>query len=224
MVTKEQVFEIMGKYYGNAYYRSAIRLGISEDDLKLTVKLLDQINALGYNFSNLHPLMENEDIRFPPLILGCFDKFTSLNYQEGALATIRFKSYSEYVPQLLQIYQNTGISQIRVCASECILSINSPKYVDECLEIISQPHYGAEHDFLIEYLCKRRVNNLIPRFLNLLEQYPKVWQWTFLRNVTYFKEPSLILYVEPFLQDNDSEIRNLAKKAIRKLESYKQYN
>lgn len=220
-MTKERVFAIMGSYYGNAYYRSAIRLGISEDDLKLTAELLDKINSLGYAFSNLHKLMETEDIRFPPLILSCFDQFTALNYQVDALSTIRFKSYSEFVPQLLQIYQNTGISQIRVCASECVLSINSTKHINECLKIVSQPNYGAEHDFLIAYLCKQRVKNVIPRLLNLLEQNPKVWRWTFLRYVTYFKESSLIPYVEPFLQDNDGEVRALAKKAIKKLESFK---
>lgn len=84
-MTKERVFEIMGKHYGNAYYRSAIRLGISEHDLKLTTELLDKINALGYNFSNMHPLMETEDVRFPPLILEYYGKFDALNYQEGTL-------------------------------------------------------------------------------------------------------------------------------------------
>jgi len=212
----------MGKYYGNDYYRSAIRLGISESDLKLTAQLLDQINALGYNFSNLHKLNETEDLRFPPLILGCFDKFTALNYQVGALSTVCFKSYYRFIPQLLQIYQNTESSQIRVCASQCIFSINSPKYVANCLEIVNQPHYGAEHDYLIAYLCKQRAHNVIPRLLNLLEEYPAVWRWTFLRYVSYFKEPSLIPYVEPFLQADDGEIRTLAKKAIRKLEDVSQ--
>lgn len=220
-MTKEQVFQIMGRYYGNAYYRSAISLDISEEDLKLTAKLLDQINSLGYNFSNLHRLMETEDVRFPPLILECFDKFTALNYQEGALATIRFKSYHEFVPQLLQIYQNTQDSKIRDCASQCIFFINSPKYGAECLEIVNQPNYGATHDYLIDYLCKRRVHKVIPKLLNLLDDYPTVWRWTFLRYVSLFKEPSLIPYVEPFLQSDDGEIRALAKKAIKKLESYK---
>ena len=220
-MTKEQVFQIMGKYYGNEYYRSAIRLGISEADLKLTAKLLDQINSLGYNFSNLHRLMETEDIRFPPLILECFDQFTALNYQEGALSTIRFPTYHEFVPQLLQIYQSTEDSRIRDCVSQCIFSINSPEYVVQCLEIVNQPSYGATHDYLIDYLCKRRVHKVIPKMLKLLKDYPTVWQWTFLRYVSYFRESTMIAYVEPFLQSDDGEIRALAKKAIQKLESYK---
>ena len=186
-MTKEQVFEIMGKYYGNAYYRSAINLGISEQDLKLTAELLDKINSLGYHFSNMHPLMATEDVRIPPIILEYFGKFDALNYQEGALSTICFKSYCEFVPQLLQIYRNSDVLQIRDCASQCIFSINSPKYVDDCLDIVSQPNYGATHDYLIDYLCKRRVNKVIPTLLKLLEEYPAVWQWTFLRYVASFK-------------------------------------
>ena len=220
-MTKERVFEIMGKYYGNAYYRSAIRLGISEHDLKLTAELLDKINALGYNFSNTHPLMDTEDVRFPPLILEYYRKFDALNYQEATLSTLCFKSYCEFVPQLLQIYQHSDSLQIRNCASQCIFSINSPKYLSECLEIVNQPNYGATHDYLIDYLCKRRVHKVIPKLLNLLEDYPIVWRWTFLRYVSLFKEPSLIPYVEPFLQFDDGEIRALAKKAIKKLESRK---
>ena len=220
-MTKERVFEIMGKYYGNAYYRSAIRLGISEQDLKLTAELLDKINSLGYNFSNVHAVMETEDVRFPPLILEYFGKFDALNYQEGTLATIRFKSYYEFVPQLLQIYQNSDVLQIRDCASQCIFSINSPKYVDNCLDIVNHPNYGTTHDYLIDYLCKRRVHKVIPKLLKLLEEYPAVWRWTFLYYVASFKESSLIPHIEPFLQADDSEIRVLAKKAIKKLEANK---
>ena len=221
MLTKERVFEIMGKYYGNAHYRSVIRLGISEADLKLTTELLDKINALGYNFSNLHKLMEIEDKRFPPLVLEYYDKFEATGYREEALATIHFKSYHEFVPQLLQIYKDTIDSIIRSCVSQCIFSINSPKYVEECLRIVSQPHYGAVHDYFIAYLCRRHILEVVPRLLELLEEHPQIWRWTFLRYISCFKDPSLIPYVEPFLQADDSEIQTLANKAIRKLGSHK---
>ena len=45
--TKEQVFTIMGKYYGNAYWRSAVGC-YSEEDLIFLTEILDKINALGY--------------------------------------------------------------------------------------------------------------------------------------------------------------------------------
>lgn len=217
MLNKERVFEIMGKYYGNAHYRSAIRLGISEHDLKLTAELLDKINALGYHFSNTGRLQETEDKRVVPLLLDYYHRFESVNYQEGTLSVICFKSYHEYVPQLLQIYKSTSVSQIQSCVSWCIFSINSPKYIAECLSIVNQSDYGEEHDYLIDYLCKRRVREVIPRMLELLQANPQVWRWTFLTYVTAFKDPMLLPYVEPFLQSDDGEIRTLARKAIKKL-------
>lgn len=38
VTTKEQVFQIMGNYYGNAYWREAIRNGYSEESLFMGVK------------------------------------------------------------------------------------------------------------------------------------------------------------------------------------------
>ena len=53
---KEEVFSIMGKYYGNAYYKSA---NLTPEDALVITKALDEINVLGYNFSNLHAVEKN---------------------------------------------------------------------------------------------------------------------------------------------------------------------
>ena len=217
MLTKERIFEIMGKYYGNAHYRSAIRLAISEHDLALTTELLDKINALGYSFSNLHKLMETEDLKFVPLILSYYDKFESSVYQESVLASIRFKSYHEYIPQLLQIYHSATSLRMRVCASECIFHIGSPRYISACLEIVNHPSYGSEHDYLLAFLCKCRVHKVLPKLLELSKTNPKTWQWTFLQYISYFKDVTVLPYIEPFLENDDSEIRAKARAAIKKL-------
>ena len=52
---KEEIFSIMGKYYGNAYYKSA---NLTPEDALVITKALDEINVLGYNFSNLHAVEE----------------------------------------------------------------------------------------------------------------------------------------------------------------------
>ena len=50
---KQEVFSIMGSYYGNAYFRDAT---LTPEDARLIAQILDEINALGYHFSNLHAL------------------------------------------------------------------------------------------------------------------------------------------------------------------------
>lgn len=74
-LSKETVFQIMGSYYGNAHYRAAQRLRWTTHDLVLTKQILDEINALGYHFSNLGRLSDHEDPRFIPIIFGNYGNF-----------------------------------------------------------------------------------------------------------------------------------------------------
>lgn len=217
MLTKERVFQIMGKYYGNAYYRSAIQHGIPEDDLILLTEVLDKINALGYRFSNLHALQQTDDVRFVPIILEHFRSFKSANYRSGAIDVIRFPSYQDCVPQLLRIYEESSSPQTQLDISQALLQIRSKKYISEYLRIINKPDYGTEHDFLIDLLCKLRVKEVVPKLLELLNSDPNMWSWTFLKYAPIFRDPSLLPLIEPYLEANDSEIRALARKAIKKL-------
>ena len=104
VTTKEQVFEIMGKYYGNAYWREAIKYGYTEEKLIFLTQILDEINALGYNFSNLQRLSDHDDERFLPIAL----KY--IKQQKGWVATLlsafHCRSYYEYTPELIYLYQN----------------------------------------------------------------------------------------------------------------------
>lgn len=217
-MTKEQVFQIMGKYYGNEYYRSAIAQEISENDLRLTAELLDKINSFGYNFSNTHRLVETEDKKLVPIILTYFDRISAVNYRVQLLSAVRYKSYEQYVPHLLEIYATNQIRDIKVAASEAIMSIRSRKYTNEYLKIVGSLDYGKEHDWLIELLCKFREPAVLPKMIYLLQNYPQQWEHTFLRYAASFKDSSLIPYVSAYLNANDSEKQRMARQALKKLE------
>lgn len=227
MLTKERVFEIMGEFYGNAHYESAIRLGISEHDLALETEFLDAVNGLGYHFDQTYCLQSVEDTRFPPIVLAYFNRFESKRYQLGMLNTIRFHSYAPVVPQLISIYKNTQDCDIRDRISQDLLQIGSKKYASEYLEIVNQEQYGKTPDFMIELLCKLKVDAVKPKLLSLINQEKDsrmwtFWSQTFLKNVHVFKDPSLIPYVQPYLMAEDAELRGLAKKAMKKLEAMPQ--
>ena len=70
-LSKDEVFEIMGSYYGNAHYRDAQRLAWSAHDLELTKHILDEVNALGYKYSNLSKLCEYEMYQSKPQTQIC---------------------------------------------------------------------------------------------------------------------------------------------------------
>lgn len=217
LLTKERVFQIMGKYYGNAYYRSAIEQGISEDDLQLTTEILNKVNDLGYNFSNLHALTRTEDSRFVPIVLENFQKFKAANYRTGLIHSVCYPSYSGYVPQLLSIYEETTSPQTRIDISQCLLCIGSRRYVPEYLRIINRDDFGVAHDYLIDLLCKLRVKEVLPKLLELLKSNQHQWAWTFLRYAPVFRDPSLLPFIEPYLESDDGEFRSLARKATKKL-------
>ena len=217
MLTKERVFQIMGKYYGNAYYRSAIEQGIPEVDLILATEVLNKINALGYYFSNLNALKETEDRRFVPIILDYFQSFMSANYRTGLISAVCYPSYQDFVPDLLSIYEETTSPQVRLDISQALLSIRSKRYVSEYLRIINNQNFGVRRDYLIDLLCQLRIKDVLPKLLELLEENPYEWRWTFLKYASSFNDRSLLPLIEVYSNSDDSEIRSMAKKAIKRI-------
>jgi len=217
MLTKDRVFQIMGKYYGNAYFRSAITNNIPEDDLLLTAKILDQINSLGYHFSNLHALQGTVDWRFVPIILEYYPCFISDNYNSELISLVCHPVYQDFVPELLSIYEKSNSSQVRLDISQALLCIRSKKYIPEYLRLVNKEDFGYSRDYLIDLLCKLRVEEVVPKLLELLNKNPIDWRWTFLRYAPVFKDASLVPLIEPYLESDDSELKMLARKAIRKL-------
>ena len=220
MLTKEQVFEIMGKYYGNAHWR----WDYSEHDLRLTTEVLDKVNSLGYHFSNLNKLHNTEDVRFVPIILEYYDKFECKTYSNWFLQSICFRSYSEYIPNLVAIYEQTDDLDLKNAVSQCFLQMRCKKYIPEYLRIVNDPNYGENFDWTMDVLCKLRVKEAIPKLLELVNRYPQKWTWTFIWGAPFFKDPSLIPYLEPFLDHPDGEFRSMARKGISKLNDIKSKN
>ena len=102
-MNKEEVFGIMGKYYGNAHYRYCS--DAAEHNLLLTVDLLDEINALGYCFSNDQRIVETCDRRFPDILKKYIGRFDDQRFQDnssrlshtGSMRNM-FRTYWIYTP------------------------------------------------------------------------------------------------------------------------------
>lgn len=214
VTTKEQVFEIMGKYYGNAHWRGAVGYS-SEEDLIFVTEILDEINALGYHFSNLHRLTDHEDIRFVPIVL----KY--IHQKKGGIGSLlsafHCRSYYEYTPDLIELYKSNDFVKHKWDIGNALLLCRHKKFVSQYLEIVNDPSYGNEPDLVMEILCHFKVKQALPRLLELYERYPDVWRWDLLKYGWYFKDRSIIPYIEPYLTCNDCEYRSMAKKAMQKL-------
>ena len=215
VTTKEQVFEIMGKYYGNAYWREAVEYGYTEEQLSFITEILNEINALGYNFSNLHRLSDHEDIRFIPIVLKYI--YQNKGWIGSLLGAFHCRSYYEYTPCLIELYKNPEYKKHRWDLGNALLLCRHKKFIPQYWEIVKDQSYGKEPDLIIEVLCLLKVKQTLPRLLELYECYPDIWRWDLLKYGWYFKDKSIVPYIEPYLTCDDGEYRSMAKKAIEKL-------
>lgn len=204
----------MGKYYGNAYWRSAIGY-YSKEDLIFLTEILDKINALGYHFSNLHRLTDHEDVRFVPIILEYIPK--QKGWIRPLLSAFHSRSYYEYTPDLIELYKNSEYKEYRWNLGNALLLCRHKKFVPQYLEIVNDPTYGEQADLILEILCLFKTNDALPRLLELYQRYPDNWRWTLLRYGWYFNDKSILPYIEPYVTCDNAEYRSMAKNAIKKL-------
>lgn len=172
MLTKARVFEIMGPFYGNDHYRSAIAQDTPEADLTVITETLDSINALGYRVCNLHALSNVEDVRLAPIILEAYDRLISENRRAGAIDLLRRRCYAPFVSELILRYEMADSAFLRRSISDALFGIASRKYIPDYLRLVRADGYGESFDCLLDLLCKLRVREAVQVLLELHSKPP----------------------------------------------------
>lgn len=213
-LSREKVFEIMGSFYGNAHYRDAQRLSWSERDLILMCRVLDRINDIGYNFSNIGKLSDYEDVRFLPVIFDNYGKFENSDFNEELISAICFKSYHPCTPELLELYRNENNIQLKYRMSNSLYQIRNKKYIPNYISIITNDEYGKNSDMIIDILCNYRVPVALSVLIKLFENYPDEWIYKFLRLGKLYRDPTIIPYLQKISFHDNIEYRSMAIKAL----------
>lgn len=213
-LSKETVFQIMGSYYGNAHYRAAQRLRWSIHDLVLTKQILDEINALGYHFSNLGRLSDHEDSRFIPIIFGNYGKFEDRGFNEELIQAICFKSYHSCTPELLRLYQKENDDQLKFRISDSLFLIRNRKYIPDYCSVVMSNGYGKSFDMIVDILCKFHVPDALNVLIGLVEKYPEQWTSAFLRLAVLYHDPIIVPRLQELTKHENGEYRQMAKKAL----------
>lgn len=213
-LSKDEVFEIMGSYYGNAHYRDAQRLMWSAHDLELTTHILDEVNALGYNFSNLSKLAECEDSRFVSIVFEHFGKFENSGFNEELIAALCFRSYHSCTPQLLTLYRNEKDEQMKYRISNSLFNLRNRKYIPDYLTIVTNDEYGKSYDMIMDILCKFHVSEVLPILIKLFKNYPDEWTFAFLHLSKAYCDPIIVPYLHELTTHENGEYRAMAKKAL----------
>ena len=214
-LSKDEVFEIMGSYYGNAHYRDAQRLAWSAHDLELTKHILDEVNALGYKFSNLSKLAECEDSRFIPIIFEHFGKFEDSAFNEELIGALCFRNYHSCTPQLLTLYKNEKDDQMKYRLSNSLFNLRNRKYIPDYLTIVTNDEYGKSYDMIMDILCKYHVTEALPILIKLFEKYPNEWTFAFMRLGKTYHDPIIVPYLQELATHENGEYRAMARKALK---------
>ena len=213
---KEEVFSIMGKYYGNAYYKSP---NLTPEDALVITKALDAINALGYNFSNLHAVEEACDERIVGIIINLYREYStqiSMGSKEGLLCCLSKKQYHSAVPFLLDLYSSENEFRLKFRISDVLFHIRDKAYESEYFQIIGQSVY-RQCDRIYDLLCVMKSQIAYQRIIELVRRYPNEFKFSFLRYGWYYKDSKLIPLIETFLQDKNLEVCMIARQALRKI-------
>ena len=218
MISKDEVFEIMGSYYGNAHYRDAQRLAWSAHDLELTKHILDEVNALGYKFSNLSKLAECEDSRFIPIIFEHFGKFEDSAFSEELIGSLCFRNYHPCTPQLLTLYRNEKDEQMKYRISNSLFNLRNRKYIPDYLTIVTNDEYGKSYDMIMDILCKFHVTVALPILIKLFEKNPDEWTFAFMRLGKTYHDPIIVPYLQELATHENGEYRAMAKKVLKDFE------
>lgn len=218
---KEEVFSIMGKYYGNAHFRIP---DLTAKDAECITIILNKINELGYAFSNLHKLEEVCDERFIDIIIDSYYNYAdylTLSCKEELICGLSHKAYKQVIPFLLQVYNSLNYEEdyrLKYRVSDVISHIRDKSYEEEYIKIINSINYNR-YDEIYCLLCNLKSRAALKRIIELVRLYPNEFKFVFLQSSWKYKNLDLIVEYQKFLNDESGEIRTMAKKAIKKVEN-----
>ena len=209
--SKEDVFNIMGAYYGNAYYRAVTRQKFTVKELTILKNILDEINALGYNFSNLHKLTYEADLRFVPILLKYYD---AMEKKEGILQALSHKEYYVYTPSIVELYCNERNTMIRFAISSTLFVIRDKQYVNLYLKIANGKDYIGD-DMVSAILCKYRIKEFSSRFIELYNMNPDAVSWNMVNYGYLLNDRRILPILEDLANSNRKDISLTAKKHLK---------
>ena len=184
---------------------------------------MEELKNLGFDFETSNQALglmpKNKEIILPVAI-----KYYQLarekhidNEQNYFISFLHFRGLEEAVPMLLEDYHSKATESLtRWFISDCLYQIKSKKYVDEYIEIASNPSFGINRQMIILLLGKLKVVDAIPVLVDLLEDEEVRLQA--ISALGEFKREDLRCYFERFQHSTHPGWRKYAKKAIKKLD------
>lgn len=181
-------------------------------------KLLNDIRAKGVEISNINDLMKI-DKRFKdliPIVLEHLKKIDDENDKEFLVRCLGVKDFTEASEQLLDEFYKTDKITFKWAIGNTLSIINDKSKVNELLKIVQNKEHGIGRQMIIVALGKMKTKEAFPVLLNLLNDEEVVGHT--LSALAYYKDPTIIPYLEPLKSHKVGWIKKKASKVIEKLQ------
>ncbi|MBR4256664.1 MAG: hypothetical protein IKQ18_05820 [Clostridia bacterium] len=211
--SKEEVFDLIGKYYGNPVYRYAVGKWKRSDLIKIK-DFLDEINGFGYNFADLHRLTDNFDKRFVPVILRKYDEADTEREKLVITPYLMHKQYSEFTPDIVERYNQAKSSELKFGLSNVLYVLRNRKYIPLYMDLVNSDSYTGQNDFIVRILCQLHVKEFRQRFLTLYKSCPGQLDFSFAKYGYMIGDETYIPYLTSLCGSADKELCRYAEKSL----------
>lgn len=181
-------------------------------------KILNEIRDKGVQVKSINDLIKI-DKKYKdliPIILKYLVEASDETDKSWLVRCLGVNGFTEATDVLIdEYYKASNRSSLKWTIGNTLSIILDKNSVDALLKIAQEKEHGTSRQMVIVALGKLRNKKAIPVLLKLLYDEEVVAHviWA----LSYFKDPSLIPFIEPFVNSKRPLVHNEAKKAIKKL-------
>lgn len=181
-------------------------------------KLLNDIRLKDVEISDINDLMKI-DKRFrdlAPIVVEHLKNIDDESDKEFLVRCLGVKGFTEATEQLLAEFHKTDKVTFKWAIGNTLSIIEDKSKVKEFLEIVQNKEHGIARQMIVVALGKTKVKEAFPVLLNLLKDEDVVGHT--IGALVYYKDPTVIEYLEPLKNHKVGWVKKEALKVIEKLQ------
>jgi hypothetical protein len=184
-----------------------------------------ELRKLGYEFevaSQIRGFLPKHRKIILPIVIKYYLQTKFENEKNYFLSLFHYRGFEEAVPIILDDFLSPDTSRLtRELISDTLYQIRSNKYIDEYLEILSNPEYEHYSLFITLLLSSLKVNDAVPVFIKMLENDELCALG--LRALGNYNREEFRSYFLRYENDKRSSVRKYARAALNKLGKYREH-
>jgi len=181
-------------------------------------KLLNDIRSKGVEISNINDLMKM-DRKFKdlvPILIKHLQEIDDESDKEFLVRCLGVKGFTEATEQLLKEFYNSDKTTYKWAIGNTLSIIEDKSHICELLKIVQNKEHGIARQMIVIALGKMKVKEAFPVLLKLLEDEDVVGH--VISALAYYKDPTVIQYLEPLKNHKVGWVKKEASKVIGKLQ------